>query len=289
MGADQLIAVDWGTTNRRAYQLDGAGAVLRSTRDDKGLLAVAPGGFADAVAEIRATLGDHPMLLAGMVGSARGWVHVPYVPCPAGLAELAAALHWVDARTAIVPGLSDPSGDVMRGEEVQVLGAVAGGLAPADAMLCQPGTHCKWARMARGKVAGFSTAMTGELFALLKDHSLLGEFLRGPISDGAPFREGLRNGLAGDLTRRLFGVRASALLDLRPAQDSAAYTSGLLIGHDVAGAGLEAGQMVHILADPHLGSLYAAAIEQAGGHPIRIDSHAAFVAGLSHIWSAAQA
>ena len=176
----------------------------------------------------------------------------------------------------------------MRGEEVQVLGAVAGGLAPADAMLCQPGTHCKWARMTGGKVAGFSTAMTGELFALLKAHSLLGEFLRGPISDGAPFREGLRNGLAGDLTRRLFGVRASALLDLRPAQDSAAYTSGLLIGHDVAGAGLTPRQMVHILADPHLASLYAAAIEQAGGQPIRIDSHAAFVAGLSHIWSAAQ-
>ncbi|HZV08163.1 MAG TPA: 2-dehydro-3-deoxygalactonokinase, partial [Novosphingobium sp.] len=257
----QLIAIDWGTTNRRAYLLDGDGTVLHTRRDAMGLLSVPAGGFADEVAAIRVDLGDLPVLLAGMVGSARGWVNVPYLPCPAGLADLAGALHWVEAgRTAIVPGLADPAGDVMRGEEVQLLGAVAAGLAPDNALLCQPGTHCKWARMAEGRVAGFATAMTGELFALLKAHSLLAEFLTGEVADGEAFRAGVRAGLAGRLTSHLFRVRGSALLGLRKVEDSAAYTSGLLIGHDVAGAALREGDPVHILADPQLGALYASAV-----------------------------
>ncbi|WP_226015624.1 2-dehydro-3-deoxygalactonokinase [Novosphingobium sp. FKTRR1] len=281
-----LIAIDWGTTNRRAFLLDADGQLLRTLRDGKGLLAVEPGGFPAELAAIRAELGDLPVLLAGMVGSARGWVNVAYLPCPAGLADLAKGLHWIDRRTAIVPGLSDPAGDVMRGEEVQLLGAVAAGLAPADALLCQPGTHCKWARMVDGKVASFATAMTGELFALLRNHSLLAEFLTGEVVDNDAFRQGVSTGLAGRLTSHLFGVRASALLGLRSAQDSAAYASGLLIGHDVAGENLEQGQAVHILADPHLGALYASAVRIAGGVPHPVDSHASFIAGIDHIWKA---
>lgn len=285
--AGEFIAIDWGTTNRRAYLIDAAGTVLHTERSARGLLAVPQGGFEAEIAAIRSSLGDLPILLAGMVGSAKGWVTVPYLSCPAGLADLAAALHWVEpSRTAIVPGLSDPAGDVMRGEEVQLLGAVAAGLAPPDSLLCQPGTHCKWARMVDGEVAHFVTAMSGELFALLKDHSLLADFLKGEVSDGAAFREGVAAGLEGRLTSRLFGVRAAALLGQRSVEDSAAYTSGLLIGHDVGGEALTPGQQVHILADPHLGALYASAVRIAGGEPVAIDSHAAFVAGITRIWKA---
>ena len=282
-----LIAIDWGTTNRRVFVLDAAGGVVDTSRDGKGVLAIAPGTFPDELAAIRHRHGDLPVLCAGMVGSARGWVSVPYLGCPAGLADLAGALHWVEpGRTAIIPGLSDPAGDVMRGEEVQFLGAYAAGLVSDGALLCQPGTHCKWARLEHGRLAGFATAMTGELFALLKDHSLLAEFLGGEVHDGEPFRAGVRAGLSGRLTRQLFGVRSAALLGLRSAADSAAYASGLLIGHDVAGEGLVPAQAVHILADPHLGSLYAAAVGIAGGAPVLIDSHAAFVAGIASIWKA---
>jgi len=283
-----LIAIDWGTTNRRAFLLDEAGQLLRTMRDGKGLLATEAGGFPAEIAAIRAQLGDLPVLLAGMVGSARGWVNVPYLPCPAGLGDLARALHWIDPRTAIVPGLSDPTGDVMRGEEVQLLGAVAAGLASGDALLCQPGTHCKWARMRCGQVASFATAMTGELFALLRNHSLLAEFLGGPVSDNEAFREGVRQGLSGRLTSQLFGVRASALLGLRPGEDSAAFASGLLIGHDVAGENLASETPVAILSDPHLGALYASAVSLAGGKPHLVDSHACFIAGIHTIWKAAK-
>lgn len=283
----ELIAIDWGTTNRRTYVLDQAGTVQLTERDGKGLLGMPKGGFAAEVAAIRARLGDLPVLLAGMVGSARGWENVPYIPCPAGIDDLARALHWIEPdRTAIVPGLADPIGDVMRGEEVQLLGAVAAGLAPADSLLCQPGTHCKWARMAAGRVASFATAMTGEVYALLKEHSLLADFLTGMVEDNEAFRAGVQDGLRGRLTTHLFRVRAAALLGQRPIDESAAYTSGLLIGHDVGGEGLAPGDPLHILADAHLGGLYASAVTIAGGIPIPVDSHAAFVAGISRIWKA---
>jgi len=289
MAEAALIAIDWGTTNRRIFVLDRDGGVISTRRDSKGLLATPRDAFADEVAAIRAESGDLPVILAGMIGSARGWVEVPYLPCPAGIGDLAAALHWIEpGRTAIVPGLSDPAGDVMRGEEVQLLGAAATVPGADGGLLCQPGTHCKWARMHDHRIAGFATAMTGELFALLKTHSLLADFLGGEVTDGPAFREGVERGLSGSLSRDLFGVRAAALLAMRPVEDGAAYTSGLLIGHDVEGAGITPGQPVAVLADPHLGALYSAAIARAGGKPEVIDSHTAFVAGITRIWNESQ-
>ncbi|WP_157218605.1 2-dehydro-3-deoxygalactonokinase [Flavisphingomonas formosensis] len=285
MSKAELLAVDWGTTNRRVYALAADGTVLATERDERGLLAVAPGTFAAEAAAIRTRFGTLPMLCAGMVGSAKGWAEAPYLACPASFDALARSLLWVEpGATAIVPGLSAAHGDVMRGEEVQLLGAVAAGLAPADALLCQPGTHCKWARMERGMVIDFTTCITGELFALLRSHSLLAPFLTGGVEDGPAFRAGVAEGLSGKLIAKLFGVRAAALLGRRSEADSAAFASGLLIGADVASQSLSTGATVHLLADPHLGCLYAAAIAEAGGRVVTLDSHAAFVAGITHIW-----
>lgn len=292
MAETAFLAIDWGTTNRRVYAIDADGAVIATERDDRGVLAIAPGQFASELAGIRQRFGDRPVLCAGMVGSVRGWVDVPYLPCPADLGALARTLHWVEPRTAIVPGLSivdGGRGDVMRGEEVQLLGSVPAGLAPSDALLCQPGTHCKWAWIADGRVDRFRTTITGEMFALLRAHSLLADFLKGEVADGAAFREGVA--AAGDATllTRLFGVRADGLLGLRAREDSAAFVSGLLIGSDVREQALAPGQAVHVLADPALGSLYATAISLAGGRAVRVDSQAAFVAGITALWRMADA
>jgi 2-dehydro-3-deoxygalactonokinase len=281
---DPFIAVDWGTTNRRAFLIED-GAVVRTERDDRGAAVVED--FPAEVAGLRARLGDLPMLLAGMVGSNIGWRAVPYIAAPAGLAALAAALDPIDARTAIVPGLSCRDGeraDVMRGEEVQLLGAVAAGMVPMDALLCQPGTHCKWAVLERGEIVRFTTAMTGELFSLLRAHGLLARQIGGAVTDGLAFREGVAEGARRDLTASLFGIRASCLLGLRDDADAAAYASGLLIGADVAARLGEGGdRIVHLLADPALGALYAAAIETLGGAATIVDSYAAFVAGITRI------
>ena len=299
MNKAAFLAVDWGTTNRRVFALSAAGEVLATERDGTGLLSVPPGGFVAEAEAIRQRFGDLPMICAGMVGSARGWVNAPYAACPAGLSDLAERLVWAEpGRTAIVPGLScinddGTHGDVMRGEDVQLLGAVTAGMASDNGLLCQPGTHCKWARMAGGAVADFTTAMTGEVFALLKAHSLLADFLTGEVQDSDAFREGARDGLHGGLLNRLFGIRAASLLGLRSDggrdggrdSDSTAYASGLLIGSDVRAQWLGQGELVHVLADAQLGGLYAAVIEEAGGRAILVDSHAAFVAGITHIWS----
>jgi len=286
-----FIAIDWGTTNRRCHVIAADGTVIASERDGRGILSVPPGGFADEVAGIRARLGDLPVLCGGMVGSTRGWAVAPYVPCPATIGALAEHLIWIEpGRTAIVPGVAtaaDAAPDVMRGEEVQLLGAVAAGLAPPDALLCQPGTHSKWATIADGAITGFATAMTGELFALLRGHSLLADFMTGEVADGPAFRDGLALAAAGTPLTALFGERAGAVLGRTPADDVAARVSGLLIGQDVAERRLAPGTAVHILAEPGLGDLYAAAVTMAGGVPVAVDSHAAFVAGITAIRSLA--
>jgi 2-dehydro-3-deoxygalactonokinase len=293
MGEGRFIAVDWGTSNRRTYLLDDGGGLINSERDDCGVLAMRGRCFAEEAARLRARFGDLPMFCAGMVGSARGWASVPYLECPAGLAELAAGLHWIEpGRSAIVPGLSSISGhkgDTMRGEEVQLLGAVHAGLVPGDALLCQPGTHCKWARMADGKVAAFRTTMTGELFALLREHSLLSDVIAGEASIGEAFDQGLADARQQSLLSDLFRVRASGLLGLRSKEDAVSYVSGLLIGSDVREQDPKADDEIYILADPTFGGFYCHALRARGVASHVIDSHAAFVAGIARIRELAHA
>lgn len=279
-----FLAIDWGTTNRRAFLIEG-GQVVRTERDDRGVTSVTD--FAAEAAGIRERFGDLPMLMAGMVGSNIGWRAAAYVPAPAGIEELAANLLRIDDRTAIVPGVSVTGpADVMRGEEVQLLGAVAAGLVPHDALLAQPGTHCKWAEMEGGRIAGFTTAMTGELFAMLRKYGLLSSQLTEEVTLGQAFLDGVEEGRKRDLAASLFGIRAAKLLGERADSDAASFASGLLIGSDVAARLERVGHdAVHILADPVLGGLYSAAIEVHGRRAVRVDSHAAFVAGIIAIGS----
>lgn len=280
--APRFLAVDWGTTNRRVFVIED-GRVTQTERDGRGVTAVTD--FAAEVADIRARFGDLPMLMAGMVGSNIGWQAAPYVAAPAGIDDLAAHLMRIDDRTAIVPGVSCTSpADVMRGEEVQLLGAVAAGMAPRDALLVQPGTHCKWVEMVDGRIAGFRTAMTGELFALLRTHGLLSAQLGADVHLGPAFLAGVEEGRRRDLAASLFGIRSAKMLGQRDDADAASFASGLLIGSDVAARLEKAGHdVVHILADPQLGALYAAAIQSHGRTAHFIDSHAAFVAGINEI------
>jgi 2-dehydro-3-deoxygalactonokinase len=227
------------------------------------------------------------MLLAGMIGSNRGWVEAPYVPCPAGADELARALVWIDGRTAIVPGVSylDGRADVMRGEEVQLIGSVATGEIPPDTLVCHPGTHNKWVRMRGGRIDSFRTVMTGELFSLLKEGSILSDLLAGPAIPGDAFRDGVLRTLASDgVTSALFETRASVLLGRMDRADSASFVSGLLIGEDVR-IGIEdrgAVPMV-VMGRPELTSLYEAALEIAGVDCEEVDGERAFVAGACEI------
>lgn len=287
---DGHIAVDWGTTNRRAYRSDGDGRLVAQFEDDLGVTVVPPGGFDAAVADIRARLGDLPMLMAGMVGSNRGWREAPYVPCPAGIDALARAILWVEpGRTGIVPGVSQhgPAGaDVMRGEEVQMLGAIAGGLTPADGLVCHPGTHAKWALASDARITAFHTMMTGEMFALLRRHSILAAQLGGTAYPGAAFAAGVDEALGGgDLLPGLFRIRARHLLGEGGGEgEDASYASGLLIGCDLrAGLGLGKASVVTLIGRPDLCELYAAALARAGRESVQVDGAVAFLAGMRRL------
>ena len=286
--AEGFIAVDWGTTNRRAYLIDAAGKRTNEFEDHQGVLAVASGGFPDAVAEIRAKLGDKPLLLAGMIGSNRGWKEAPYVPAPAGIDDLVAKLVWAGEREAIVPGVSylgQGRADVMRGEEVQLLGGVAAGLVARDALACHPGTHNKWALLRGGIIHLFGTVMTGELFSLLKEHSILADLLQGPVEVNDAFKQGVRRVLERDmLPADLFGARAQVLLGQMNKDDVPSYVSGLLVGTDVRiGLTWPLTARIPVLGRKELTQLYAAAIEEAGRAAVEIDGETCFLAGINEI------
>ena len=291
---DGFIAVDWGTTNRRAYLLDARGRCVEEFEDPKGVLAIDAGGFPAAAAEIRERLGDLPMLMAGMIGSTRGWVEAPYVRCPASLDQLVERLRWIEpARTAIVPGLSSTVGgnwDVMRGEEIQLFGAIAESLIPRSAVVCHPGTHNKWIVVEDGRITDFRTVMTGEMFSLLKSHGILSEFMSGPVAAGEPFREGVRRGLERPvLTADLFSVRARVLLGSLSREDASDFVSGLLIGLDIAvGIGLAGEGELIIMGRPDLARLYEVAAAEAGRQSRSVEGADAFIAGALAIGSRIQ-
>lgn len=284
-----LVTIDWGTTNRRIFVLGTDGEVASREADSRGVTAIAAGGFPAEMADLRQRYGERLFLLAGMIGSNRGWMEVPYLSCPVTLPLLAERLAWVEpGRTAIVPGACVDAGDaadVMRGEEVQLLGAAAAGLVPPDAALCLPGTHAKWAMLEKGALRRFRTVMTGELFALLRNHSILAGQLKGQAEPNAAFRQGVRRSLDEDsLPADLFGTRARMLLGKLADADAPSYVSGLLIGADVRiGLTVVGGGQVALIGDPALTRLYGSALEQAGRNFAEIDGEKAFLAGIRAI------
>ncbi len=224
-----LVAVDWGTSSLRGALLDETGRVLEEISAARGILTVPAGGFGELFESLfgewmRPT--GTRCLIAGMAGSRQGWKEAPYCACPAGAAEIASRIVDIEpGRIAIVPGLSDEHDgvpDVMRGEEVQILGAMA--LAGIDeGLFVLPGTHNKWARVEGGRITGFRTSMTGEFYALLSTHSILARTLQAdaPLSESAFLQGVARAGNGAGLLHNAFGARTLALFERMPAGDLA--------------------------------------------------------------------
>lgn len=300
MESPQLIGVDWGTSSFRGYLIDRHGRVIDRRTGAMGILSVADAGFEAALAaEVAGWLSTHgplPIIMSGMIGSRQGWRETAYVPCPAGIADLAATLLRFEGdslgRLAIVPGLTveaDGSPDVMRGEETQIVGALVSSQG-GDGAYVLPGTHSKWVRVGDGRIRAFSTYMTGEVYAALKGHTILGRLMTDDGGDDtAAFVSGVRAGAAaggpGALLHRLFAARTLGLFDRLSGGHIAGYLSGLVIGAELGDAA-SAIETVTIIGSDALAARYVMA---AGclGIPTRRAAPDCVVAGHAAIARAA--
>jgi 2-dehydro-3-deoxygalactonokinase len=277
-----LIALDWGTTSLRAYLLDNRGNVVEKRAVPLGILKV-PGGdfeaaFEQACGDWFAAHGPMNTLACGMIGSRQGWREAQYVNCPAAMSDLALKLTRLQTKRgasfAIVPGLTCVNtlgvADVLRGEETQILGAL-----PQDSASTQifvlPGTHSKWVMTEAASVTSFATFMTGEVFALLREHSILGKTMEGDAHDAQAFdqgcdyaREEARNG-AG-LLHALFSARTLRLTERIAARSAYAYLSGLMIGAEMIEAlrYFAAPRSITLVGEPLLVARYEQAARRCG-------------------------
>jgi 2-dehydro-3-deoxygalactonokinase len=286
-----LIAVDWGTSNFRAFRLDAEGVVSARRSSPQGILSVGNGKFEEFLrAEIGPWLaeGEKKVLLCGMIGSRQGWVEAQYLPCPVGLSDLANAVLQVPfsgAEVRLVPGVmgSDAAGvpEVMRGEETAAMGILDayGGAG----LVCFPGTHSKWVQLSERKIKSFTTCMTGEIYSAVRKCTILGRMMTSDTAvDRSAFHDGVgRSADPGGLLHHLFGVRTRALMGQLKEEASASYLSGLLIGHEVRAATV-AGEVVHLAGTAMLSGLYAQAIEACGGGA-KVENEDAAALGLAAI------
>jgi 2-dehydro-3-deoxygalactonokinase len=247
-----LIAIDWGSSSFRAYLMSPDAHVLDEVASGDGIGSVAAGAYPATLKRlIGRWLEAHPSLpvvASGMVGSRHGWREAAYVTCPAGPSEVAAQLTPVEAdgrRVHLAAGLShvDEAGqpDVMRGEETEIFGVAEAGAR----LIVLPGSHSKWAQVDGDRIVAFKTFVTGELFAAVRDHTIVGAFARAaPAKNpGEPFALGVRRGAAAGacegksgLLGLMFGARSLPLMGALPDDDSGEYLSGLLIGAEIGEA-----------------------------------------------------
>ncbi|WP_250482247.1 MULTISPECIES: 2-dehydro-3-deoxygalactonokinase [unclassified Caballeronia] len=294
-----LIALDWGTTSLRAYLLGADGLALDTRASSAGIMNLPAGGFDQAFEETcGAWLDAHahlPVIAAGMVGSAQGWVEAPYVETPANADALVAGI--VDVKTArgvvlhVVPGVLERGvlPNVMRGEETQIFGALASEPALGNAggaLIGLPGTHAKWAFVADERIERFYTFMTGETFSALRDHTILGRTMHPTAThDEQAFLRGVETardaGHPGVLAT-IFSTRTLGLTGQLSAEQQSDYLSGLLIGHELRGLNevlareqsALAGKPLRLIGNDALCNRYRAALARFGCHDAATVAHA---------------
>ncbi|AWK89376.1 2-dehydro-3-deoxygalactonokinase [Azospirillum thermophilum] len=257
-----LLALDWGTSSLRAFLMDGRGTVVDQRASAHGIQNLPAPGVAGFEQAFAALCGDWlagrqdslPVVAGGMVGSAQGWREAPYASCPADAQRLAEQAVTVDSALGVrilvapgvlydpPPGTADGVPDVIRGEEIQIAGALADHPAwAARSCMAMPGTHSKWVAIRDGRIESFATYMTGELFAVLTTHSILGRLMpEGAAADAAAadlaFARGVqaaRESRPGDLSHQIFATRTLGLTRRLPPELLKDYLSGLLIGHEL--------------------------------------------------------
>ena len=282
-----LLGIDWGTSNRRAYVIGAGGNCLRKHEDAQGALA-SRGHFAESLLDLRQQLDIDdrvPVVMSGMVGSAQGWQEVAYLDSSVDLTRLPETLVPVagDPGCFIVPGYchrGDGGVDVMRGEETQLLGALA--LRHGEGWYVLPGTHSKWVELSGGMIRRLSTFITGELFAAMRSGGTLAPLMEGG-EDAGSLRAGADRAQDGEaLSHTLFEARARVVAGDAMPEGTRSYVSGLLIGTEFAAQGSGAdGALLRLIATQGLDAPYLQVAQMLGYSTQLIDPDAAYCAALA--------
>jgi len=296
----KFVAVDWGSTALRAWLISESGEILAQHSSDQGVFSLEPSAFEDtllnACEKWLADAPNTPVIMAGMIGSRSGWQETAYQACPVkaetlGL-NLLALSNTRKLNLFVIPGVktNSPSGsaDVMRGEEVQIVGALAALQTSPDsnALICLPGTHSKWAQTHQQEITNFSTFFTGEMFSLLGEFSSIGTIMNGDAFDEASFREGLvYSQQAGGFLHHIFSARARLLTDTWSGGSLNAYLSGIAIGHEFQGAkALYPNEStLCLIGNSHLQALYQIAASEFGFKAHSLDAADAIIQGILRI------
>ncbi|HCQ58653.1 2-dehydro-3-deoxygalactonokinase [Sulfitobacter sp. W002] len=297
LAATTWVAADWGSTNLRLWLMTAEDKVAQSIQGARGAAHLTADEFE---AELRGLLapvlvqrGGEPLevIACGMVGSRQGWAEAAYQTVPAAPVNASQARTVSDTRNDlrvhILPGLQQLSPpDVMRGEETQIGGLLVSD-PDFDGVVCLPGTHSKWARVAEGQVKAFSTCMTGELFALLSGHSVLRHTVDTRSFDMTAFESAASEALHAPegLSRGLFSIRADALVTNACPGTGAARLSGLLIGAEIGSLrSLWPDLPMVVLGASSLSGLYVRVLHAAGMDVTQVNAEDATISSLARAY-----
>jgi len=269
-----LISIDWGTTSFRAHLLTATGSSIDQHHSNRGILTLQSGEHREYLNSVIAAWRKRPLpvLMSGMITSRNGWQETAYLPAPAGIADFASALcplesdnsahYWFVTGTSCETDASYP--DVLRGEECEVLGHVANSLHNTGLFIL-PGTHSKWVQIVDGNIAAFHTCMTGELFALLREHSILGKTMCDAEFNPAAFERGVQAARSNsNLLNSLFSTRTLALFNRLTDDQGADYLSGLLIGYEILHSRSLSDDSVTVIGRGDLCERYVLALQSYG-------------------------
>ncbi len=267
------VGIDWGSSSFRAYRFNACAEVIDQFISSDGIKTLQPADYQSVLLSCVGrwlNTGD-TVLLSGMITSRNGWLETPYLPCPLALSELLTASvsqcfkqSDLELELLFLPGafIEQPA-DVMRGEELQLYGAVQN----TKQLVVLPGTHSKWALVNHGVLESFNTVVTGELFDVLINKTLIGGLASGKDHIQPVFAEGVQTGFNNNaIVSELFTARSGVLLGTLQATEVASWLSGLLIGNEIRERyqTLDTEASILIIGSDELGTRYSQAFEQLG-------------------------
>jgi 2-dehydro-3-deoxygalactonokinase len=294
-----FIAIDWGSNNFRAYIVSGEGLVLHRIKARQGVLRIREESFA---AVLKRLLGKWlnkyrytPIFLFGAIGSRQGWQEITHLEGPVGIEELTASVekvanHQFERDIYLIPGVritDNNTGllDVIRGEEIQIVGALRTLPVEKVRYFCLPGLQTKWVKVVNDKIVDIHTFMTGEIFSVLSYHSSLAPF----IEQQAYSYEGFKEGIEQDpslFLHEFFNIRIKASQKKLHRHEIGSYLSGLLMHQEILGIQKMLPDMkkVTVVGLPWLISLYEQLLSMYGIECSGLRSDVAGILGVQEIY-----